>query len=218
MLLNFSVQMGTGVSNMAWSAGITLKHCLSFLFKAEADRTAELSKRLQDQLDAEHSESQKLSEKLQQLQRLVNEKSDAYDGLKSELDDQVDKLKLEVRDKNLELDQSRDKLARLEIELENRSDELLNLSREIESLRKCLNESERKVADSEKETLSIKDRERAQKELNQQMITYHKDLQEQIRSFSIFFHALDKKVIFDLRAAKATLLVNHCIMLSLSEC
>ena len=211
MLLNSSVRMGTGVSNMAWSTGKNIKHCLSFLFKAEADRTTELSKRLQDQLDAEHSESQKLSEKLQQLQSVVNEKSDAYDGLKSELEDQVDKLKLEVRDKNLELDQSRDKLARLEIELENRSDELLNLSREIDSLRKCLNESERKVADSEKETLSIKDRERAQKELNQQMITYHKDLQEQIRSFSIFFQAFDKKSNFRSQGCKS----QHSFSISL---
>ena len=152
-------------------------------FQAEAERLSEASKRARDQLEVESSENQKLSEKLQQLQQQVNEKTEAYDGLKSDLEDQIEKLRLEARDKNLELEQSKDKLARFEIELENRADELSSLSREIESLRKCLNESERKLADAEKEVLSIKDRERAQKELNQQMITYHKDLQEQIRSF-----------------------------------
>ena len=71
-------------------------------------------------------------------------------------------------------------MSRLEIELENRSDDALNMTREVEALRKCLNETERKFADSEKEILSITDRERAQKELNQQMIAYHKELQDQI--------------------------------------
>jgi chromosome segregation ATPase len=146
---------------------------------------------LQEQLDLEKSENQKLAEKLQQQQQVFKETTDS----KSELEDQLEKLKLEIGNsqertrsldleldrKNVELEQCRENLRRLEIELENRADELLSMSREIESLRKCLNESERKIAEAEKEVLTTKDRERAQKELNQQMITYHKELQDQIR-------------------------------------
>jgi chromosome segregation ATPase len=146
---------------------------------------------LQEQLDLEKSENQKFAEKLQQQQQVFKETTDS----KSELEDQLEKLKLEIGNsqertrsldleldrKNVELEQCRENLRRLEIELENRADELLSMSREIESLRKCLNESERKIAEAEKEVLTTKDRERAQKELNQQMITYHKELQDQIR-------------------------------------
>jgi chromosome segregation ATPase len=52
-----------------------------------------------------------------------------------------------------ELQQCRDALARLELDLETRSEESANLSREVDALRKCLRETERKLSDAEKDVL-----------------------------------------------------------------
>jgi chromosome segregation ATPase len=120
-------------------------------------------RRLQDEIESGKEESKIVNEQLQTFQQRLQENTE------------------ELTRKSLELEQSRENVSRLEIDLESRVDELSNLSREVDSLRKCLRESETKLAESEKEILSTKDRERSQKELNQQMIAYQKDLQEQIR-------------------------------------
>jgi chromosome segregation ATPase len=140
-----------------------LKSITQQMFQAELDQISESMRRLQDEIESGKEESKIVNEQLQTFQQRLQENTE------------------ELTRKSLELEQSRENVSRLEIDLESRVDGLSNLSREVDSLRKCLRESETKLAESEKEILSTKDRERSQKELNQQMIAYQKDLQEQIR-------------------------------------
>ena len=156
----------------------------TFFTQIELHKLSEANRHLLEDIEISKTEHTKLLENFQQ-------KSDEFELLRSEIEGQLEKclsgssvkiseLKFELERNSLELEQNREKMSRLEIELENRSDDALNMTREVEALRKCLNETERKFADSEKEILSITDRERAQKEFNQQMSAYHKELQDQI--------------------------------------
>ena len=166
------------------------------------DRISESVRRLQEELDREKEDTKTLNEKLDKSQQSLQENEE------------------EVNRKNIELEQSRENLSRLEIDLENRVEELSNLSREVDSLRKCLRESETKLAETEKEIQSTKDRERSQKELNQQMITYQKDLQDQIRF--VFLHCTflvtkwSQEILLDI--GDFNLKVNQSYFLTITIC
>ena len=166
-----------------------------FLPQVEVDKLSDSLKRLQEQFDNEKEENKVWSEKLEQTQKSLSENSESFELAKNEFEEQLEKLKLESQShleksvslsdelklKCIEIEQTREKVTRLELEIESRVEEAANLSREVDSLRKCLRENEKKLADFEKEILSSNDRERAQKELKDQMIGYQKDLQDQIR-------------------------------------
>ena len=121
--------------------------------------------------------------------------AESIEAARLELEEHLERLKLEAQThieslsslteelklRNIELDQTRDKLARSDLEVETRTEELSNLIREIESLRKCLSDGEVKYCEIVKELQLSQDREKAHKGLKDQMISYQKDLQEQIR-------------------------------------
>ena len=146
---------------------------------------------MQDQIENEKEENKILAGKLAD----ATKNAESIEMARLELEEHLEKLKLEaqthlesltllteeLRLKNIELDQTRDKLARSDLEVETRAEELTNVSLEVVSLRKCLNDSEMKYCEIVKEHQLSKDREKAQKGLKEQMISYQKDLQEQIR-------------------------------------
>ena len=148
-------------------------------------------KSLNDQIEHEKDENKIFAEKL----FAATKNTESIEAARLELEEHLERLKLEAQTqienlsslteeltlKNIELDQTRDKLARSDLEVETRTEELSNLSREIESLRKCLSDGEVKHCEIVKELQLSQDREKAQKGLKDQMISYQKDLQEQIR-------------------------------------
>jgi chromosome segregation ATPase len=162
-----------------------------FNLQVEVSKLSDILKSLQDQIENEKEQNKILASKL--LESTKN--AESLETARLELEDNLEKLKLEaqthlerlsslteeLRLKAIELDETRDKLSRSDLEIETRAEELTNVSREVESLRKCLSDSETKHCEIVKELQLSHDREKAQKGLKDQMISYQKELQEQIR-------------------------------------
>lgn len=112
-------------------------------------------------LDTEH---QSARQKLYQIQQDLDSSRNSAKFLETRLKETTE-----------ELESKMSLISRLEFDLGTRNNEGQNLMKEIDSLRQYLNEEQKELA-------ALKDRERSQKELEQQMIVYQKDLQEQLRA------------------------------------
>jgi chromosome segregation ATPase len=162
------------------------------ILQTELEKLSGELKSLQAKLSKEISEKGDLELRLQTLDAEHQSVRQTLDQMLQELDTSKSSSKFfetRLNESAQELESKANQVSRLEFDLGTREQECQNLLKEIDSLRQCLN-------DEQKEIATLRDRERSQKELEQQMIVYQKDLQEQLRAskpnfihlFRIFFY------------------------------